>query len=202
MIGRLVGLGIAGTAAALGLDRWLAARRAGRAAEPIRTMVVVDAPIERVWSELADIEGQPRWMREMKEVRILSGGSVGVGTRGEADVRIFGIQVTDPVSIVEFSPPHRFAIRHEGLFKGSGVIELQPGADGTTTIATWAETLIPPFLPQLGALVQRPVLERIFQDDLQRFRKLLEAPAPGPSAARSPAAPEETPVPDASSTTA
>ena len=31
-------------------------------------MIVIDAPIERVWAELADIEGQPRWMHDMKSV--------------------------------------------------------------------------------------------------------------------------------------
>ena len=32
-------------------------------------------------------------------------GPIGVGRRGEADVRIFGIAVTDPVTITEFEPP-------------------------------------------------------------------------------------------------
>ena len=45
-------------------------------------------------------------------------GPVGVGTDAEAEVRIFGISVTDPVTITEFEPPHRFAISHDGTFKG------------------------------------------------------------------------------------
>ena len=94
-------------------------------------MIVIDAPIERVWAEVADIEGQPRWMHEMKAVRLLTPGPVGVGTEAEADVRILGIAVTDPVTITEFEPPHRFAISHEGSFKGRGVITLEAGADGT-----------------------------------------------------------------------
>ncbi len=61
-------------------------------------------------------------------------GPIGVGTRCEADVRIFGITVTDPVTITEFEPPMRYAISHDGTFKGSGVITLESGADGTTTI--------------------------------------------------------------------
>ena len=35
--------------------------------------------------------------------------------------------VTDPVTVTEFEPPHRFAIRHEGLFKGHGLITLEAG---------------------------------------------------------------------------
>ena len=41
----------------------------------------------------------------MKAVRLPTPPPIGVGTRGEADVRIFGIAVTDPVTITEFEPP-------------------------------------------------------------------------------------------------
>ena len=178
MIRRLVAATAGAALAAIGLERWLALRSAAPA--PIRTFVVIDASPERVWAELADIEGQPRWMREMKAVRLLTHAPVGAGTRGEATVRIFGIAVTDPVTVTEFDPPRRFAIRHEGTFAGGGVIELEPGVDGTSTILRWEETLVPPLLPHLGAAVQRPVLERIFQDDLGRLRELLEtAPTTG-----------------------
>jgi hypothetical protein len=122
-------------------------------------------------------------MTEMKAVRITTPGPVGVGTRGEADVRILGIGVSDPVEIVAFEPPHRFAIRHEGVFTGGGVIELQPGSDGRSTIVMWDETLVPPILPELGALVGRPILGAIFQADLHRFRELLETAPPAPAAA-------------------
>jgi len=156
------------------VDRLLAVRRGGRPPEPLRMLVVVDAPIEAAWRVLADIPLQPLWMHEMKEVRITTPGPTRVGTRGEATVRIFGVSVTDPVEVVELEPPTRFAIRHEGLFTGGGVITLEPGADGTTTVVRWEETLIPPLLPDLGALLQGPVLREIFQADLHRFRQLVE----------------------------
>lgn len=170
----ILGLGMGLLGGAVALDRWLASRRAGGAFEPIRSMVVIEAPIEQVWNELADIPGQVRWMREMKSVRLLTPGPVGVGTRGEATVRILGISVTDPVEVTEFVPPRRFAIRHEGLFTGGGIIELRSGADGTTTIVTWDETLIPPFLPDLVLAVQRPIFAAVFQADLHHFRELFE----------------------------
>ena len=172
MIRGLVRLGLFGAAAAYTVDRALA--WVAREPEPIRSLVVIDAPIQRVWEVVADIEGQPRWMHEMKSVRLLTPGPVGVGTVGEAEVRILGIGVTDPVTITEFSPPTRFAIRHDGRFAGSGVITLEPGADGTTTIVRWDETLVPPVLPRLGALVQTPVLGEIFQADLRRLKALVE----------------------------
>ena len=71
----------------------------------------------------------------------------------------------------------RFAIRHEGTFTGGGVITLEPGADGTTTIVRWDETLVAPVLPHLGAVVAAPVFGAIFQADLVRLRDLVESGA-------------------------
>ena len=156
------------------LDRWLASRRGGRPSEPLRMLVVVDAPPEETWAVVSDIPLQPEWMHEMKEVRLTTPGPAGVGTRGEATVRIFGIGVTDPVEVTEFQPPTRFAIRHEGLFTGGGVITLEAGAGGATTIVRWDETLVSPLLPEIGALVQAPILRSIFQADLHRLKRLVE----------------------------
>jgi hypothetical protein len=165
---------VIGLPAAFGVDRWLAARRGGRPPEPMRMLVVIDAPPEAVWSVLADIPLQPEWMHEMKEVRLDTPGPARVGTRGEATVRIAGISVTDPVEVTVFDPPTTFAIRHEGLFTGGGVITCEPGTDGRTTIVRWEETLIPPLLPHLGARVQAPILTSIFQADLLSLKALVE----------------------------
>ena len=174
MIRRLLRIATVGAAIAWIGDRILASRAGGSPLPPIRSLVVIDARIDDVWRVVADIEGQPRWMHEMKAVRLLSDGPLGVGTRGEADVRIFGISVTDPITITAFEPPRRFALRHEGRFSGEGVIELEPGADGETTIVRWDERLVPPVLPHLGGLIQAPILGAIFGADLDRLRELVE----------------------------
>jgi len=156
-------------------DRWLRDRAAGAPPAPIRTFVVVDAPIERVWTVLADIERQPEWMHDLKEVRLTTALPAGVGTRGIGRVRVMGISVEDPVEVTAFEPPVHFGISHEGLVTGGGDIRLAPGADGTTTVVTWDETLIPPVLPYLGGLVLGVVFEPIFQRDLERLARIAEA---------------------------
>jgi uncharacterized protein YndB with AHSA1/START domain len=175
----LIRLGMVGAGIGYAVDRLLAESAKGGRPEPIRSMVVIDAPIQRVWDVLADVEGQPRWMHDMKDVRIDGDGTVGVGTTAQATVRIFGVAVTDPVTITEFQPPNRFALTHDGTFKGGGVFDLEAGADGTTTIVRWDETIIPPVLPHLGAMVGSPVLASIFQADLERLRDVVESATPG-----------------------
>ena len=174
MIRGAVRLVIVGAGISYALDRILGDQAHGEEPEPISSMIVVDAGIEETWDVLSDIANQPRWMAEMKDIRIPADIPVGVGMTCEADVRIFGITVTDPVTITEFERPYRYAISHDGTFKGRGLITLEAGADGTTTIVRWDELLIPPVLPHLGALVMTPTLGAIFQADLGRFKELVE----------------------------
>jgi uncharacterized protein YndB with AHSA1/START domain len=171
----LVRLGFIGSALAWFADIGLRRMAGDRPPAPIESVIVIDAPIERVWSELADIEGQPRWMREMRSVRLLTPPPVGVGTQAEATVRILGIAVTDPVTVTAFEPPARFEIRHEGAFTGHGRIALERGADGSTTIVRWDETLVAPVVPHLWGVLAAPVLGAIFQADLELFRSICEA---------------------------
>jgi uncharacterized membrane protein len=177
--GRLAGLAglarlaLVGAGAAGAIERVLASR-GGAGPAPLRMLVVVDAPIDETWAVASDIAGQPEWMREMQAVRQPEDGPTRVGTRAEATIRILGITVRDPVSVTAFDPPTRFAIRHEGLFRGHGAITLEAGADGTTTIVRWEETLVPPLLPHLGAALGGPILRAIFQDDLHRLKRLVE----------------------------
>jgi uncharacterized protein YndB with AHSA1/START domain len=179
VIRRLLRAGLAGAAVAWVADLVLAGRADGSPPPPIHTSVVIHAPIERVWETLADVEGQPRWMRDLKAVRIEGHGPIGVGMRAQGDVRILGVQVVDPITITAFEPPRRFAIRHDGRFSGEGDIRLDPGVDGSTTIVQWSETLVPPALPYLGSWLLAPILRRVFQADLECLRDLVET---GPDA--------------------
>jgi uncharacterized membrane protein len=174
MIRVLLALLSAAIAAAFAIDRWLSTRRGTPTPEPIRMEVVVDAPIADTWSVLKDIPLQREWMREMIEVNVNTPGPVAVGTKAESIVRIFGIPAPDPVEVVEFEPPTRYAIRHTGWFKGGGVITLEPGAGDTATTVRWEESLLPPVLPNLGAPVMAAALQPVFQADLERFKRLVE----------------------------
>ncbi len=186
MIRGVLRLGAVGIVGAWVLERALRRRAGGDQPAPISTMVVIDAPIERVWAVVADIEGQPRWMHELKSVQLLTPPPVGVGTRGVGTVRIMGISVTDPVSITGFEPPTRLSIRHEGTFTGGGTITLAREGDAATdpahasparTIVRWDERVVPPLLPHSGSLLQRPIMRSIFQGDLDRLRDLIESGA-------------------------
>lgn len=171
-------LGAIGAVISLGfLERRLARAAIGDGPDTttVRCATHVAAPRERVWAELADLEGQTRWMHDARTIRILTPGPVGVGTRAEADVRILGLGVLDPVVVTAWEPPARFAIAHAGRFAGRGEIRLADGPQSGTTELTWEETLRAPILPHVAGLMLQPVLRHVFQADLERLRALAEA---------------------------
>jgi uncharacterized protein YndB with AHSA1/START domain len=149
-------------------------RACGPTPPPIRTVVTVDAPIERVWDRLADIERQPEWMHDLTSVVIRTPGPIRVGTRVDGRVRALGIEIADPIEVAAFEPPRHFAVSHVGLVAGTGDIRLASSADGRSTTVTWNETLIAPVLPHLAALVLRVVFGPIFRRDLTRLAEVVE----------------------------
>lgn len=168
--------GVVAAGAIVAAERWLGSVIAsGDGPDPAMKMAIaIDAPIDAVWEAVSDIERQPLWMREMRSVRLLTAGPVGIGTRGEADVRIFLVGVVDPVEIDQYDPPVAFGIRHVGIFAGSGRIALE-ALDARRTLVRWDERLVPPVFPNLGQLVQKPILGAIFQADLERLKEMVEA---------------------------
>lgn len=175
MIRTLLRLGVVGALGAIAVDRWLAGRSDPGSTEIVSTVDIAAAPDE-VWAVIADIGSQPEWMHDLKRVRILTESPIGVGTRALGTVRILGISVEDPIEITVFEPPSRYAIDHRGLFVGTGTIELTPTPAGTHV--RWTEVLVPPVLPYLGAIIQRPILGATFQADLDRLRDLVEGRVP------------------------
>ena len=172
----LAALGLAGVGGTFLVDRWIGDLIArGEGPDPVMKMAItIDAPIDDVWDVISDIERQPLWMEEMKSVRLTTPGPLGVGSRGEADVRIFLVGIVDPVEVDVFDPPLRFGIRHVGTYTGEGRITLE-AIDAARTLVRWDERLVPPLFPHLGQLVQKPVLGAIFQADLERLREIVES---------------------------
>jgi hypothetical protein len=169
-------LGFAGAAGVYAAERWIASLvAAGEGPDPlIKMAITVDAPIERVWEAVADVERQPIWMLDMKRVRLLTPGPVRVGTRAEADVRIFLVGVVDEIEVDMLEAPWRLGIRHVGRFRGHGRIILE-AIDARRTLVRWDEELVPPILPNLGQLLQKPIMGAVFQADLERLKELVES---------------------------
>ncbi|MFN8624150.1 MAG: SRPBCC family protein [Chloroflexota bacterium] len=159
----------------------------------------IAAPIEATWDVIADVPGQPRWMHDLRDIRIQTPGPIRPGTIAIGTVRMFGLSQEDPVEITVIQPPTRYAIRHLGTFSGWGELRLTAIDDGARTHVRWREELRPDpealplvgamaALPVVGGSVRRatalaarladplflPIFTAVFRADLRRLRRLIE----------------------------
>ena len=117
-------------------------------------MIVIDAPIERVWAELADVAGQARWMHEMKAIRDPDDGPIERRhdvRGGRPDVRH---QRHRPGDDHRVRPAP--SLRHQPRRHVQGRRARSPSKPAPTArrpSSTGTRLLIPPVLPHLGALV-------------------------------------------------
>jgi uncharacterized protein YndB with AHSA1/START domain len=165
----------------------------------IERHIRIAAPIATVWDVIADIPGQPRWMRDLRDIRIETPGPVRPGTIAVGTVRMFGLSQADPIEVTVLEPPVRYAIRHRGGFVGWGELVLTPIDGGARTHVRWREELRPtpdafPLVGRLrtlrlvGPLVETgaslaarladplfaPIFTAVFRADLRRLKRLIE----------------------------
>ena len=146
-----------------------------------RRLVVIDAPIERVWAVAGRHRG-PAALDARHEVRprLTTPRPVGVGTRGEADgPDLRDRRSTDPVTITEFEPPHPVRDQPRG--------DVQRRRRHHPRAGRGRHDHDRP----LGGAPRRPSspisadadagLRTIFQADLDRLRDLVEPARPEPT---------------------
>lgn len=138
----------------------------------------IRATPERVWDVISDLQGQKRWMADLKSLEITSDQKSGAGTEVDVTSELFGLPVVkDKMIVTAWEPPYRFDVKHVGSFSGTGSFILEPVPGGT--VFTWIEDFSPPLwkLGELGFnLVVGPHLRRVFRRSMDNVRELAEQP--------------------------
>lgn len=146
--------------------------------KPIDLSIVFDAPLDRVWAELADLGSHPEWMSDAGSVEFLSDLRQGIGTLMSASTEVGPIRLQDTMKVVEWEEGRRIAVEHVGSVTGSGTFEIRPAGQGTEL--RWVETLYFPWWlgGPITAGVTRPILRRIWRGSLEKLRARVELSAP------------------------
>ena len=138
--------------------------------------IFIRATPERVWEILSDLEGQQRWMVDLRSLQITSQQKSGIGTEMDVTSDLFGRPVIkDRMVITAWDPPHRYDVKHVGSFSGTGSFILEPVRGGT--VFTWIEEFEPPlgFVGEAGhSLFVGPHLRRVFRRSMDNVRALAE----------------------------
>jgi uncharacterized protein YndB with AHSA1/START domain len=136
----------------------------------------IRATPERVWEVLSDLQGQKRWMADLRRIDITSEQQTGVGAEMDVTSELFGLPlVKDRMVITAWEPPYRFDVKHVGSFSGTGSFLLEPVPSGT--VFRWVEEFQPPLgrLGEMGfSMVVGPHMRSVFRRSMDNVRRLAE----------------------------
>jgi uncharacterized protein YndB with AHSA1/START domain len=140
--------------------------------QPVARTVLIAAPLETVWSVMADVAGWPRWARYMRHLQQVDGRPFGLGSRVEVAPKGLPRAVW---TVTAYTPPRRFTwttVVLPGLSLEGGHV-LRATARGTAATFSPGATgpLAVPLTPLLQVVFRRNT--RLATDGLRRFCEAL-----------------------------
>jgi uncharacterized protein YndB with AHSA1/START domain len=118
----------------------------------------LQAPIERVWTAISDLEHLPAWYTGVQEVQTLAPGDAqGVGTRVRYVIKgRLPLRLAFEATITRAVPLRELELRAEGELAGTGRWSLEQQGDVTTARYTWDVRTTRPWM-NLVAPIARPI---------------------------------------------
>ena len=131
----------------------------------------IEAPIQKVWEELANWEKQSDWMLQTR-VWVTSKIQSGVGTQISALTGMKSFGILDTMEVTNWQPPHICDVVHTGrVIRGTGRFELI-AIDAARTRFDWSEEVI---APRALFILMVPGLYVGVRISLARFARSLRA---------------------------
>jgi hypothetical protein len=136
----------------------------------LKVSVVVDAPPDEVWADLADISSHVEWMVDAVEIRFTSPTTEGVGTTFECETKVGPFHLTDLMEVTSWEDGRSMGVRHVGLVTGEGAFKISRRRGGRTKFV-WREQLHFPWWMggPLGAWISVPVLTLVWRRSMRQF---------------------------------
>jgi uncharacterized protein YndB with AHSA1/START domain len=118
----------------------------------------LQAPIERVWPAISDLERLPAWYPAVQEVQTLAAGDAdGVGSRVRYLIKgRLPMRLAFEATITRVVPPRELELRAEGELAGTGRWEIEQRAEVTSVRYTWDVRTTKAWM-NLAAPVARPL---------------------------------------------
>ncbi len=105
--------------------------------------LTINAPIQKVWNEIAQWENQGQWMLQTR-VWVTSDISEGVGTQISAFTGVGRLGILDTMQVTKWEPPFICDVIHTGrIIKGTGTFKLHEQTPGVTRF-DWSEEVLAP----------------------------------------------------------
>lgn len=146
---------------------------------PIAATVYINAPLERVWDFVSDIERAANMIEAIKRIELLTPGPVGKGTRFKETRVMFKKDATEEMEITEWAPPRRYVLECDscGCHYRSAVSCIAEG-DGTRVEMSMEAKPLSAVAKIMALLISRMMagsMRKAFAKDLNDIKRAVEA---------------------------
>lgn len=131
----------------------------------VRSSTVINRPLDAVFAYVADYRNDPQWRSEVREMRYVPEGDMGLGTRVIETSVLVGRRVVTESVITAFEANRRVDFESiSGPFRVRGMRAVEPAGEATrvTSQLEWLPT------SRVGRLIA-PLMERSYQRTLNRY---------------------------------
>jgi hypothetical protein len=141
----------------------------------VRVGIMIEASPAETWRVVEAIERHVDWMADAESIRFVGTQTRGEGTSFDCVTRIGPIRLTDRMTVIEWDRGKLVGIEHRGVVTGRGRFTLRRRRHGRTWFQ-WNERLTFPWWMggPIGAIVAKPVLRRIWRNNLRRLKSIVE----------------------------
>lgn len=138
---------------------------------PTEVSIDIDAPIQHVWDDLANLDSHVEWMADAYSLEYDTDQRAGRGTVISVLTKVGPLRTVDVLTFTEWEEPHRMVADHTGVVTGKGIFTLTELTPDRTRF-TWAEDLNMPwyFGGKLFRPISEPVMRLIWAKNLERLK--------------------------------
>jgi ligand-binding SRPBCC domain-containing protein len=142
----------------------------------LRHQVVIDLPVEQVFSFVTSAANNLRWQPSLQETWAMTRAPVGVGSRYGERRTFMGIPVASEYLVEEFDPPRGCAVRAvSGPISFRVTYRLRPS--GGSTVMEVEGVVVAHALPRLAVGTAVRSVNRELATNLRALKAVLETPA-------------------------
>ena len=140
----------------------------------ITQSIDIDAPLDVVWNEAADLPSHVEWMADAESIEFQTDQRSGTGTIMKVETVVGPLRTTDLMEVTDWVDHKSIGVKHTGLVTGEGRFTLSPIAGATRF--TWTEELTFPLYlgGPITAFFAKPVLGFIWRRNLKGLKDRIE----------------------------
>ena len=141
----------------------------------VTTHTLIHRPVDEVAAFAVDPDNAPRWYRNIRTVRRLTDGPLGVGARSAFEARFLGRDLSYVYEVLEYEPGRLLVMATaQGPFPMRTTYRFSPAGAGSTRMELRNDGQ-PAGFSRFVAALMAPMMRRENTKDLRALKELLES---------------------------